>query len=110
MSASIDFSPLRVVGANGQQYIGIRPSLIPKPFMGAVIILGGKTFGPGLPEGYSRDHVLGYDAAVRVGMNMDASGALLGEDKTYRLITLLKSGKRWSRLIYLDGSSKEEWL
>jgi hypothetical protein len=65
---------------------------------------------PRFPEGYSLDHILGYDAAVRVGLNMSNLGAPLGSDEAYRLITLLKDGKRWSRLIYLDGSSKEGWI
>lgn len=108
---SLDFTPFHIFGADGQQYTGIRPSVIPKPFKSAVVVLGGKTFGPGLPEGYSRDHVLGYDAAVRIGINMDDTGRQIGDnDKAYRLITLLKDGRRWSKLVFLDSSIKEDWM
>lgn len=110
-SVSLDFTPFHIFGANGQQYIGIRPSLIPKPFKRAVVVLGGRVFKPGLPKGCSLDHILGYDAAVRVGINMDGMGKQIGDDdKAYRLTTLLKDGRKWSRLIYLDGNTEEGWM
>lgn len=107
---SLDFTPFHIFGANGQPYTGVRPSFIPKPFISAVVVLNGKTFKPGFPEGYSQDQVLGYDAAVRVGMNMNINGKLLGGDRAYRLITLLEDGRKWSRLIYLSGYSEEGWF
>lgn len=110
MPDNIDFTPFHIFGADGQQYTGVRPSVIPKPFRGAVVVLGGKTFKSGLPPGYSVDQVLGYSAAVRMGLNLNADGVPLRSDKAYRLITLMKDGTKWSRLIYLDGSIEEYWI
>lgn len=106
----VNFTPFHIFGANGQQYTGIRPSLIPKPFISAVVVLNGKTFKPGLPEGYTKEQVIGYDAAVRVGLNLGITGKVLGGDNAYRLITLLNDNKKWSRLILIDGTTKDEWI
>lgn len=107
---SVDFGPLHIICAYGQSYVGVRPSVIPKPFKSATVILNGRCYLPGLPKGFSEDQVIGYDAAVRVGLNMGSDGKPLGGDKAYRLITLLKGGARWSRLVFPNGEIKEEWI
>jgi hypothetical protein len=109
-SISLDFTPFHIFGADGHQYTGVRPSLIPKPFKSAVVVLNGKTFKPGFPKGYSRDQVFGYDAAVRMGINMTATGKKLSTDIAYRVVTILNDGKRWSKLVYPNGDIQEDWL
>lgn len=110
MLANNQWEPFHIFGANGQQYAGIRPSLIPKPFKSAVVVMNGTSFKPGLPKGYSVDQVFGYDATMRVGLNMNKEGKELSRDQAYRLITLLKDGRRWSKLIYMNGHSEEFWM
>ena len=110
MLDNIDFAPFRILGADGQRYTGVRPSLIPKPFKGVSVVLQGKLFKPRVPDGYSVDQVLGFDAAIRIGMDLHVAGGFLRSNKAYRLVTLLKDGRRWSRLVYLNGRSEEGWL
>lgn len=107
---SVDFGPLHITCAQGQTYVGVRPSVIPKPFKSAKVILSGRRFLPGMPTGFSEDQIIGYDAAVRVGLNMGPDGESLGGDKAYRLVTLLKGGLKWSRLIHLDGKIEDNWM
>lgn len=104
------WEPFRIFGANGQEYTGVQPSLIPKPFRSVVVTLGGMAFKPSLPRGCSGNQVFGYDAAVRMGVNMSGSGVALSSDQAYRLITLLKDGRRWSKLVYVDGRIEEYWM
>jgi len=108
--ASLDFTPFHIFSVRGQQYTGVRPSIIPKPFVSATIILEGRSYLPGLPEGYTKKQVIGYDAALRVGLNMTPTGEELSNDKAYRLITLLDDGKKWSKLIYPSGNIEEDWI
>lgn len=106
-----DYTPFHILCAHGQQYCGVRPSLIPKPFKSATVILGGRSYKPDLPEGYDRKQVIGYDAAIRVGINMDSAGKPVGkEDRAYRLITLLADGRKWSKLIFPNGDIEEGWF
>lgn len=107
---SLDFAPFHIFSANGQQYCGVKPSEIPKPFISVAVILNKRTYRPGMPKGYTRKHVIGYDAAIRVGMNMTETGGKLSTDKVYRMITLLDDGKKWSKLICLNGDTEEGWI
>jgi hypothetical protein len=84
--------------------------VIPKPFKSAMVALGGRTYEPGLPKGYTQGQVIGYDAAIRVGINMELSGKPAGEDRAYRLITLLDDGRKWSKLIFPNGNIEEGWF
>lgn len=104
------WEPFRIIGASGQKYVGVQPSLISKPFRSVEVVLGGKSFKPSLPQGCPAGQVLGYDAAIRVGINMNTTGDVLDKDQAYRLITLLKDGRRWSRLVYLGGHIEEYWM
>ena len=107
---SLDFSPFCVTGADGKVYLGVRPSLIPKPFKSASVQIQGITYMARTPKGYSIDQVLGYDASIRVGLNMSSSGDPKGSDAAYKLITLLNDGKKWSMLVRMTGMVEEEWI
>lgn len=111
---SLDFTPFHILCAHGQQYCGVRPSMIPKPFKSAVVVLNGQSYKPGLPDGCSLNNIVGFDAAIRVGITMEVSEKSVGtvekEDRAYRLITLMKDGRKWSKLIYLNGNIEEDWL
>lgn len=107
---SLDFTPFHIFSAHGQQYCGVQPSVIPKPFKSALVILNGQTYKPGIPEGCNHKQVIGYDAAIRVGINMTPSGKPTGEDRVYRLITLLADGRKWSKLIFPNGDIQEDWI
>lgn len=106
----VDFTPFHILCANGQQYCGVRPSMIPKPFKNVAVVLGGRSYKPGFPVGYNRKQVIGYGAAIRVGINMGYTGKPAGEDRAYRLITLMEDGKKWSKLIFPNGNIEEGWL
>jgi hypothetical protein len=106
----LDFKPFHIFSAHGRQYCGIRPSEILKPFKSATVVLGGGTYQPGIPEGYTQKQVIGYDAAIRVGINITSSGEHTKEDRAYRLITLLADGRKWSKLIFLNGNVQEDWF
>ena len=107
---SLDFTPFHIFSAHGQRYCGVRPSVIPKPFRSAAVVLGGRTYEPGLPSGYYQKQVIGYDAAIRVGINIESTGKSIGEDRAYRLITLLTDGRKWSKLIFPNGDIEEDWF
>ena len=109
MSANLDFTPFQILSVHGQMYQGIRPSEIPKPFKSVLVILGGQSYTPSLPPNYTKEDILGYGAAIRVGLNLGLSGKSTGEDKAYRLVTLLKDGRKWSKLIALNGNITEGW-
>lgn len=103
---SVNFEPFRILGADGKRYKGIRPSLIPGPFKYVAVYIGGKPFGPGVPFESDAPQIIGYDAAIRVGINIGVDSM----DLAYRIITLMKDGKKWSRLIHPNGRLEERWM
>ena len=107
---SLDFTPFYILSAHGQQYCGVRPSMIPKPFKSVVVTFGGETYCPGLPEGYLKKDVVGYDAAIRVGMNLTSAGKKVNSDMAYRMITILKDGKKWFKSIGPGKQITEDWM
>ena len=110
MSAKIDFSPINILSADGNWYRGVRPSLVLKPFISVFLVLGGKVIPPGLPKGYSPKDAVDFDVAARMGMSLNAGGSGPLECQGYRMVAIFKDGKRWSKLIYLNGIITENWL
>jgi len=106
----LDFTPFHIFSAHGQRYCGIRPSMIPKPFKSVVVVLGKHTYKPGLPRGCVSNQILGYDAAIKVGINLGSSMKQSKDDTAYRIITLLKDGQKWSKLISPNGHVEENWI
>jgi len=110
MSVNIDFTPFHITCSKGQIYRGVRPSMIPKPFRQVNVYLAGKWYEPGVPKGYRRDHIIGFDAAIKVAMDLSLSGKEKKDSRAYRIVTLLDDGRKWSKLIFLDGRVKENWM
>ena len=84
----IDFSRFEIVGADGNVYRGIRPSLVPKPFISIKYVCpSGLIIYPLIPN--DPDDVLGYDGSLQVSMGSDNSTRI-----AVRMITILKNGER----------------
>lgn len=90
----IDFSRFEIVGADGNRYVGVRPSLVPKPFRSICYKCdNGLIIYP-----TTHPNTEGFDGSLNVITN--------GKNETkisVRLICILKDGRKMYNLYTTEG-------
>lgn len=104
MNDIIDFSRFRIIGADGNVYRGVRPSLVPKPFRQiSYKTPSGQLLFPKTNPQKPDSLILGYDGSFRI-VNAQFNHSTL----YVRLVTYYKDDTAWGVLFERSGTWVQE--